>query len=358
MKASDIERIEAYLLDQLPEEERAKFEAELQTNAALQSATERLHDLIVGISIFGEEQFKANIQSTEQDLQTQGFFLSQKEIDLYLKGEASTELQQLIEKRQDIDPDFQQSIATQKDLLKGINEFGEQDFLAQIQQTEDNLTQEDFFKNLQNESQNKKEHAKHTIFPLQEQGEEKQQEAKIIQFNWRKTLSIAAAIGGLIISIWAISIFLKSSSPIQDHFLAYEDQLSPELEETGFLRFKYLDTLQLAMQYYNTKRYETAIPLFRNFINEVSSEDPYFPPAQFYLAQSLIATQSYDAAQSLLESLVGYSNFVWNEDIHWYLALLYLERKQFSNAQIQLDFLATSSKYGEQAKDVEKKYIK
>lgn len=335
----NIKHITAYVLGQLSEEDRIAFEAELQRDEDLQLALARFKTLLSDIGVYGKQELRAKIEAVERELEQEGFFLTEAEIDAYLKEEATPELQTLIEQRQQRDAVFAKQLAMKKELIAGIETFGAQVFLAQIQQTDQMLAQEGFFEQSKNEIA-------------------KTKTAKVVAFSWRKAVSIAAAISGLVLSIWAVSYMLYSGGILDDHFVAHQNELSSYLEETGFVETDGLVQLELGMQQYEQQYYKAAQTTFQNYINQTASDDFYLPFARFYLAQTHLAQSNTIAAIPILEDLSKNTDFELQEDAQWYLVLAYLDNERFDVAEDLLNELRNSEKYSEQATVLQKKYLK
>lgn len=330
MEQFDTDTIDKYLLGRLTEAERTTFESALATTPALVQAVEQQRTMLRGIELHGEQQFAAQVKQADEALANTGFFLQETDIDAYLQATADAHTTQLVEQRMQTDEAFAQRVAAQQDLMTGIETFGEQDFLATLKNTDTELAAAGFFT------------PKTT---------KKTPTAKVVPLNrWRRFASIAAAVAGLVIAVWGAWLFLQPTDNFADNFEVYEDQLSPYLEETGFVRPDYFDDLQVAMQLYQEEKYTTAVSKFMNYLQTAPQDDPFYELAQFYQAQSYLASQQMEAAIPILEQLSTQNDFPLREDASWYLALSYLANDKAAAAQPLLQQLLNSKKYGARAK--------
>ena len=82
------------------------------------------------------------------------------------------------------------------------------------------------------------------------------------------------------------------------------------------------DLKQSALNFYEAKKYESAIPLFR----KVLKESPSDPDASFYLSISLMQAEQYKPAIDLLKKIRSDTTAKkYNTAAGWYLALAYLK---------------------------------
>lgn len=333
MKQFDEDKIEAYLLGNLSPQERTLFEVELQTNEELVQTVADFSDRIFGIETYGEQQFLKSIQTIDQSLENEGFFLEEGNIDQHLKGTATPQVEKQIQQRIKNDPEFAESLKSQKDLIQGIEVFGEQDFMAALKEADQELANQDFFQSTNTDTKN-------------------QSSAKMVSINRRRLLSIAAAIGGVIIGSWAVLQLLFPSNVFDKNYVAYTDELTPYLNETGFVRPDYLEDLTAGMELYNQQEYMSAKLAINNYLQAAPMDEPYRPFANFYLAQSYLATGAVGEAIPLLENLVQGSDFQLREDAQWYLALSYLKNGAEVRGKELLRELSNSIKYGKRAREL------
>lgn len=342
MEQFDLDKIEAYVLNDLSATERKDFELAIAKDKHLSQAVEDFKDTLQGIQVFGHQQFKQQIHQIDRDLYQTGFFLADTDLDAYLQGNATTTIRDLIEQRKTTDPAFAAALTQRADTLKGIEAFGDNDFLTNLKAIDQDLATEGFF---DDSATNTIQEAPKDTLP---------KEAKVVSFQWRKVLSIAAAIGGFIIGIWVILQFFLPSNVFDENYVAYSDELTPYLEETGFVRPDYLDDLQVGMELYNAKDYTAAQLAFNNFLQTAPKDDQYYPFAEFYLAQSHFELGQIPVGVRILEDLSANptGSFLLEEDVQWYLALGYIEMGETMKAKRLLEQLKTSEKYGKQVRGV------
>ncbi|MFK7935323.1 MAG: hypothetical protein AB8G22_17550 [Saprospiraceae bacterium] len=295
MEEFDTDKIDEYLLGRMPPTERAAFEQQLVNEPALAQYVTQQRDLLRGMKVYGDQQFATQLKQVDTELANEGFFLAEA------------------------------------DLAKGIEAFGEQDFLANLNNVDSELETEGFFE----------EEKKKTATPT----------AKVVQMGRRRRLlSIAAAVGGLVIALWGVWTFTQPDNTFADNFTVYEDQLSPFLAETGFVRPDYIDNLQVGMQAYNQQNHTVAIQDFLNYLQAAPQDDQFYSFAQFYQAQSYLATEQIEFAVPLLEELMAGENFQLSEEVRWYLGLSYWQMDRREEAKKVWQPLRQSERYGERVK--------
>lgn len=332
MENFDTEKIEAYLTGQLsPAEQKAMLErvaAEPDFAAAV-----ALHQIsIAGIERFGLQQVQEEISSLDKDLAEEGFFLTTHDLDAYLDKKAGVTIQQKIEQRLARDENFRKDFELHQLTRSGIEKKEmEAVFTDLFEEIDKDLEQEGFFEALDNSQKTPKKAAT-------------QKEAKIVRFPFRQ-LAIAASIALTIFAGWWVlqptpltpqEIFAYNFSPLPD-------ELSKELEETGFVKEPYYDFLEEGITAYNNtrvpvssgasfgKNYQKAIEFFQQYRQAAPTTDDFYPTATLYLAISHLALYETQQAIPLLESITQ-QNFPQLEDAKCYLALSYIENGQKEKA--------------------------
>ncbi len=173
---------------------------------------------------------------------------------------------------------------------------------------------------------------------------------KVVRFR-RRALSIAAAVLLLVVAGWLVLFRGNSTEQLfNQQFTAFEDNISTqidlELSEAGFGKEDgYLAVLEDAMQAYNQKNYEKAIPLFEEF-NEKGAEN-WKDQSRFYQAMALIGNEQTAEALPVLEDLQTTSTFPDKATIQWYLALVYVKMDEKEAAREILNKLKEDEAYGD-----------
>ncbi len=158
---------------------------------------------------------------------------------------------------------------------------------------------------------------------------------------WRR----AAVVLALILSGWMIyqvtqttsspdELFSQYYQPYQIDFpLHYRNgnDAQPTLPESLLKGFEALDRQQ----------YEESIP----FLQEWLERDPDNDVVQFFLAQALLARESYDEALPLLEKVQQNPDSAYREAAMWYLALIHLKNGKTAQAVTLLDALRQARGY-------------
>jgi len=171
---------------------------------------------------------------------------------------------------------------------------------------------------------------------------------KVIKFgNFRWVVS--GAIFAFIIALCFVSPKSSGDDVFNDHFVAFEDQLSAELDLTLSTRgagdddaHASLRLIREGMEYYNNKEYEKAIPIFQEYLEDHKDASDY-NQIKFYLAVSFLGQGEAHRSISMFEQLTSVSEASIQEDAKWYLSLAYTRTGDVDKARTQLEELASSS---------------
>lgn len=331
MENLDTEKIEQYLKGQLNTREQKSIADRMASEPDFAAAV-TLHQISIdGIEHFGCQQIQADIASLDKDLEAEGFFLTADDLDAYLDKKATVATQYKIEQRLAKDEVFKKYFELHQLTRKGIEKKEtEAEFTDLFDDLDNDLAQEGFF-----ESLDKK---KETVI------QKEKKEAKIVRFPFQR-LAIAASVALAIFAGWWV--FQPSSSDPQviyaSNFTPLADELSIELEETGFVKEPFYDFLEEGMAAYNAANISNSTPLsisrnsqkaiesFQQYRQVAATTDDFYPTATLYLAISHLTIQEPEQAISLLESLTQ-QNFLQKIDAQWYLALSYIKTGQTEKA--------------------------
>lgn len=135
-------------------------------------------------------------------------------------------------------------------------------------------------------------------------------------------------------------LFNKSDRIVQNlKSIVPKDELSVEIGNIGFASGnEYLDTLKLALQFYNTQNYVGAIEQFEIYQTKLAKEDDKDFEANYYLAIAYLQNKQYQKAKIILEELYNLEGFLedkntWKPNILYALANLYLLENQKEKAK-------------------------
>lgn len=181
---------------------------------------------------------------------------------------------------------------------------------------------------------------------------------KVIKFGRFRWLA-AFGIFGLIASLCFVVPSDSNGDQIYaDNFAAPSDEISEEIdlmlstrsgedsEENKILRF-----IREGMEYYNSKEYDKAIPIFQRYLAEYPTASD-FHQVKFYLAVSFLSNGETDRSVALLEELRENDDQVIQEDARWYLSLAYARTGANDKARTQLEALSDSERYGSKANKI------
>lgn len=331
MENFDTEKIEEYLKGQLSPSEQKIIVDRMATEPAFAEAV-TLHQIsIAGIEQFGLQQIQANIRTLDTDLEQDGFFLTMDDLDAYLDKKADVATQKTIEQRLLKDEVFKKDFELHQLTRAGIEKKEiEDEFTGLFNDLDKDLAQEGFF--------NKLDTKKESI------SSKENKEAKIVRFPFQR-LAIAASVALVIFASWWVFQSTPPNSQMiyASNFSPLTDELSIELEETGFVKEPFYDLLEEGMEAYNntivpinsntsiSENYLEAIDFFKRYRQAAPTTDDFYPSATLYLAISHLAIEEFLQAIPLLEKLTQ-QNFPQKVDAQWYLALSYIKTGQTEKA--------------------------
>jgi len=297
----------------LSEEELVEVESILLENEALAEEianelqeTPLQETLKKGIQQTGEQEVKKKLNEVTQQLTNTGFFIDTNQIQQYLKGTLAGPMLSIFEQRLANDTAFAENVAKEQNLLSGIRQFGEQTVKDKLAHVQKGLEEKGFFE-------------------AQEQKEKTQ--AKVVSLWNPRNLAIAASILLLVgFFFWNNpSTTFDANQTFATHFTLPTDELSKELEETGFVREPYYDGLENAMSAYQQQDFPKAIELLETYQKAAPVSDDFYSRATFYLALAQLKSNNASAAIDLLNPLSEQSA------AKWYLALAHLKNNEIEH---------------------------
>jgi hypothetical protein len=113
------------------------------------------------------------------------------------------------------------------------------------------------------------------------------------------------------------------------HFVPYTDELLESAirgddETTAFEKFQ---------NQYANKKFEDAIQTFNSLDPATQNNDNVL----FLKANALMATQKFDAAERILESIIKNKESRYLKEAYWYLALCHIRNERFAKARVYLN---------------------
>jgi TolA-binding protein len=174
---------------------------------------------------------------------------------------------------------------------------------------------------------------------------------KVIKFGRFRWVAASA-----IFALIAVMYFVKPSNNNEqvfgDNFIAYEDNISAELDlilstrSAGDDEFHAsLRMIREGMEHYNNKEYDKAIPIFEEYLEKNKDASDY-NQIRFYLAVSFLGQNETERSAKMFEELMQLAGEEIQEDSKWYLSLAYARIGRTAEAKAQLEELASSEKYG------------
>ena len=161
---------------------------------------------------------------------------------------------------------------------------------------------------------------------------QKEDTAKIVNFNFRKFLTVAAAVVLLVIGYqWFSNSNLSAQEIYASNFETYPmllDQRSNEDEYNSSI-------LRQAISSYSKKENTDAILAFEKLLQEDSENIIY----TFYLANAHLANNETDLAITYFQKIIFENDPNFVEQSRWYLSLAHLQKSDPENAKIWLKLI-------------------
>lgn len=166
------------------------------------------------------------------------------------------------------------------------------------------------------------------------QGEEKKT-AKIRPINYKKYLSIAAAIALLIVAFLYFSPSVQTNSVLATNspselFESYHETYSMVLNQRSGTEEE--DQISKAVQAYEEQDYKKAASIFQTLKDKETSAGIF----HFYAALSELSAGNASAAIPLFEKINEDMPALYVEQSRWYLALAYLKNENIAAAKVTL----------------------
>jgi TolA-binding protein len=348
------ELIDQYLSGELEEADLAKLEAEIALNSELKAYIDLQKHLLSGIEHYGEQQLKKQIRRESQQLEAEGFFVNEDKIDDYLLGRLSTSEVTSLEQLAATQPQLQNKINKQKELLWGIEALGQQQLLDKIRAVESHLKEEGFFDAVGK----KKDTELHKLIAISQEVNSTKNNSQKLLYRW-STIAAVVAISFLALRFLIWPMF-SSGTGKELPLLALEEQLSvvitDDLSEQGFAgdADQELRGLQKGLEFYKSSNYTEAIPHLKQYIKNRPMAE-HVSEVQLYLAISYLANHQ---AKESLPILLGLEQNPPSSPqqvlaIDWYLAKAYWDLGEKVKAKTILMQLSTKkSPYQKNAQNV------
>lgn len=166
------------------------------------------------------------------------------------------------------------------------------------------------------------------------QAPEAPKEAIVKTFNFKKILSIAAAVLVLLVAYQFFSTTKNASSEalFADNFQTYKMVLNQRtLSDTDNNSFD-AKLINQGISAYEEKNFALAAATFQKLQEQHNNIVAF----QFYRASSELSLENTDIAIRLLEEISSKSGHLFVEQTQWYLALAYLQKEENEKARLQL----------------------
>lgn len=321
--------LEQYVLGQLDKATRQEVNRRIKIDSDFAQQYIIVRDIIWSVEFMGRAKLKALLNEVETELEIDGFFLTEEDIDVYVLHEELGKEQERLENRQKLDLEFAHRVVMHADVVKGIYIAGEEQLRTDLNTIAQELTKEGYFK----------KHERIIVPP------------KI----W---MLVVASLLSLLVMVPLFFQYEKQNSSLAEltSFRAFENQLDesvrlilPEMNRAG--KTESLQGLQRGIGAYELRDYVQAAQFFEEYLNNELNQY-YREEVQFYLAVSYLGQAEHKVAVTLLESLTQKPYFKWQADAQWYLGLAYYKNGNRDRATVLFDALKQDKKYGEKTKKI------
>ncbi len=159
----------------------------------------------------------------------------------------------------------------------------------------------------------------------------KKDSAKIVKFNFRRILTIAAVLVLLIVGYqWFTNNNLSSEELYTSNFEPYPMLLNQRSVEENTVNSI---TFNNAITFYNKNQFMEAEAAFDKLLQTQPDNISY----QFYQANIFLASQNATDAIPIFQKIIAENNPLFGEQARWYLSLAYLQLGQKENARALLE---------------------
>ena len=161
--------------------------------------------------------------------------------------------------------------------------------------------------------------------------ESKEDSAKIINFNFRRVLTIAATVALIIIGLqWFSNSNLSSEELYAANFETYPMLLNQRSVDENTAD---LITYNNAITFYAKGQNQEALASFEKLIQAQPENITY----QFYQANLLLSEKKSGEAIPIFQKILAGDYPLFEEQARWYLALAFLENNEKENAKTLLE---------------------
>lgn len=285
--------------------------AESLPNVALETILKK------GIQQAGKAVLKKKINSVENNLSNNGFFIDEAIIQSYLEGTLDGNAERIFENRLQQDEAFVQRVEQEQNLLNGLKKAGQNRLKEKLKNVQEGLDKKGFFEEKESLTT------------------EQAKSAKVFSIFNKRNLAIAASL--LILVLAYFNFPTQSNLDIEQTFAShfpYQDKISESIEdeisEIGYTASEkeIQEQLLAALAVYNQEKYNEAIPLF----NQILSQKPDQLYAQLYLGQSYLNVGNWGEASKLLQPLGENISFPLRADALWGNAYSFLKQEKNQKA--------------------------
>jgi TolA-binding protein len=306
------DNIDNYIDGTLSAADVQAFEQAMAIDKNLAQEVAFYQDLTKGVEVGADFGLKNMLQTVQNGLTKEGFFLNDNDIDLFIDGHLEADKVESFYYRLQQDADFAAEVEMQQDLRKGIEMGADSGLRNALKDVQHGLEKENFFA---------KEEKTAIVRTLNTEGVGSAKVRRLGVQWWAAAASIALLITA---SIW----YLSPSKPATydniaaQYFQAENERVKDiyaELSADGFAVDKARNnSLKAALEVYQSKNYSLAKDLFEKHVAQYKDD----VDAQFYLAMTYLSLNEKEKATPYLESLLN-KNTTWANDATWHLALIY-----------------------------------
>jgi tetratricopeptide (TPR) repeat protein len=256
-----------------------------------------------------------------------------EKIELYLEGKLDPIAKAALETEIAQNPALSEEVEIYRDIIRGVQLGGENDFMHKIHAWEKELSAKDIIEEKHLVPSNSTEAA--NVKPLHTQTKSNE--------NWMKIAVAACLLAVLSVGIWQ---FTQPDSNPKDLFEKYNSPYSTE----GITDRAGNDDFVKATRFFEKKEYAEAVKLYDGILDT----HPDSVIVNLYAGIANVSLGKAKEATEQLEKVIASNNPNYKEAAEWYLAILPLQAGDKNAAIARLEAIRNTSghEYREKAKEL------
>lgn len=142
------EKIYRFLTGDMRIEESAQVQEEAARDSILAAEIDQARSILLGIDHYGDTLLRQALQKAEIAAKEKGYLLTEEDIRLHFQGRLPEDLERLMDRRLEEDPEFGEVYAFEKQLFSGIAAYEREALRKTMESASDRLEKEGFFEEI------------------------------------------------------------------------------------------------------------------------------------------------------------------------------------------------------------------